>query len=67
VQAGARDVRAVKGLTRCGMGYCQGRICGPAVQAAVATATGLPLSQVGDLHSRPVLTPVPLGVIAEPA
>ncbi|HEY1915621.1 MAG TPA: FAD-dependent oxidoreductase [Streptosporangiaceae bacterium] len=67
VQAGARDVRAVKGLTRCGMGYCQGRICGPAVQAAVAAATGLPVSQVGDLHSRPVLTPVPLGVIAEPA
>jgi D-hydroxyproline dehydrogenase subunit alpha len=67
VQAGARDVRAVKGLARCGMGYCQGRICGPAVQAAVATATGLPLSQVGDLHSRPVLTPVPLGVMAEPA
>lgn len=65
VAAGAADVRAVKGLTRCGMGYCQGRICGPAVQYAVAAATGRPLADVGDLHSRPVLTPVPLAVIAE--
>jgi D-hydroxyproline dehydrogenase subunit alpha len=62
--AGARDVRAVKGLTRCGMGYCQARICGPTLQYAVAQATGQPLADVGDLHTRPVLTPVSLDVIA---
>jgi thioredoxin reductase len=64
VAAGARDVRAVKGVTRCGMGYCQGRVCGPALQQAVADATGRGLSAVGDLSSRPLLTPVPLGTIA---
>jgi NADPH-dependent 2,4-dienoyl-CoA reductase/sulfur reductase-like enzyme len=64
VAAGARDVRAVKGATRCGMGYCQGRMCGPAVQQAVAAATGRGLAAVGDLSSRPVLTPVSLGRIA---
>jgi hypothetical protein len=64
VAAGATDVRAVKGLTRCGMGYCQGRICGPIVQYAVAAAAGCPLGEVGDLHSRPVITPVELGAIA---
>jgi thioredoxin reductase len=64
VAAGAADVRSVKGLTRCGMGYCQGRICGPIVQYAVAAAAGRPLGEVGDLHSRPVLTPVPLDAIA---
>jgi thioredoxin reductase len=64
VAAGAADVRAVKGLTRCGMGYCQGRICGPIVQYAVAAAAGRPLGEVGDLHSRPVITPVALGAIA---
>ncbi len=64
VAAGARDVRAVKGVTRCGMGYCQGRICGPAVQQAVAAATGRGLAAVGDLSSRPLLTPVPLGQVA---
>jgi D-hydroxyproline dehydrogenase subunit alpha len=64
VAAGAADVRSVKGLTRCGMGYCQGRICGPIVQYAVAAAAGRPLGEVGDLHSRPLVTPVPLGVVA---
>jgi hypothetical protein len=64
VATGARDVRAVKGLTRCGMGYCQGRICGPILQYAVAAATGQPLADVGDLHSRPLLAPVSLAAIA---
>lgn len=64
VAAGAADVRSVKGLTRCGMGYCQGRMCGPIVQYAVAAAAGRPLGEVGDLHSRPVITPVALGAIA---
>jgi thioredoxin reductase len=64
VAAGAADVRSVKGLTRCGMGYCQGRICGPILQYAVAAAAGRQLGEVGDLHSRPVLTPVALGVVA---
>jgi D-hydroxyproline dehydrogenase subunit alpha len=66
VAAGARDVRAVKGVTRCGMGYCQGRVCGPGLQQAVAAATGRSLSEVGDLHSRPLLAPTTLGTIAAP-
>jgi hypothetical protein len=57
VAAGAADVRSVKGLIRCGMGYCQGRICGPIAQNAVAAAAGRPLGDVGDLHSRPAVTP----------
>ncbi|MGH3158185.1 MAG: (2Fe-2S)-binding protein [Streptosporangiaceae bacterium] len=64
VAAGASDVRSVKGLTRCGMGYCQGRICGAAVHYAVADASGRPLAEVGDLHTRPVLSPTSLDVIA---
>jgi thioredoxin reductase len=34
--AGARDVPAVRRATRCGTGYCQGLVCGPALQDAVA-------------------------------
>ena len=64
VAGGARDVRAVKGVTRCGMGYCQGRVCGPVLQQAVATAAGRSLTAVGDLQSRPVVTPVALAAIA---
>jgi hypothetical protein len=47
------------------MGYCQGRICGPIVQYAVAAAAGRPLADVGDLHSRPLATPTSLGAIAD--
>jgi D-hydroxyproline dehydrogenase subunit alpha len=65
VAAGARDVRAVKGVTRCGMGYCQGRICGPVLQCAVAAAARRPLAEVGDLQGRPIITPVPLEAIAD--
>lgn len=64
VEAGAGSLRSVKGLTRCGMGYCQGRVCGPVLQHAVATATGRPLAEAGDLHGRPLLAPVTLEEIA---
>ncbi|MEU8952943.1 NAD(P)/FAD-dependent oxidoreductase [Streptomyces sp. NPDC048518] len=36
---GARDARTVKLLTRAGMGWCQGRMCGSAVACLVASAT----------------------------
>ena len=46
----------VKRLTRCGMGRCQGRICGPFLEGCLGLE---PLSR------RPPLKPVPLGVLAE--
>ena len=64
-ESGAMKVQAVRGLTRCGMGYCQGRTCGPAVVSLVAALTGARLSQVGDLDSRPVMMPVALGEVAK--
>lgn len=64
VAAGAADLRAVKGLTRCGMGYCQGRICGPYAQLAVARLSGRPLAAVGDLHTRHIGIPVTLGELS---
>ncbi|MFJ8058265.1 FAD-dependent oxidoreductase [Streptomyces sp. NPDC096142] len=53
---GAGDVRTVKLLTRAGMGWCQGRMCGP----AVAGLTGCALTP----SRRPFARPVPLGVLA---
>ncbi|MEU3985203.1 FAD-dependent oxidoreductase [Streptomyces sp. NPDC026672] len=53
---GAGDLRTVKLLTRAGMGWCQGRMCGP----AVAAVTGCPLVPA----RRPLARPVPLGVLA---
>ncbi|MGE7385622.1 NAD(P)/FAD-dependent oxidoreductase [Streptomyces sp. NPDC004126] len=60
-ELGARDARTVKLLTRAGMGWCQGRMCGPAV---AALAGGAPAPD-----RRPLSCPVPLRHLAalEPA
>ncbi|WP_225858968.1 NAD(P)/FAD-dependent oxidoreductase [Streptomyces albicerus] len=55
-ELGAGDVRTVKLLTRAGMGWCQGRMCGPAV-AGLAGCAATP-------SRRPFARPVPLGVLA---
>ncbi|MGR4882433.1 NAD(P)/FAD-dependent oxidoreductase [Streptomyces sp. LARHCF249] len=56
-ELGARDARTVKLLTRAGMGWCQGRMCGPAV-AALAGEDPAP-------DRRPLSCPVPLRRLAE--
>ena len=43
VSHGATRAREVRSLTRCGMGYCQGRTCGPALQLAISALTGDPV------------------------
>jgi NADPH-dependent 2,4-dienoyl-CoA reductase/sulfur reductase-like enzyme len=58
---GARDLRSVKLTTRCGMGYCQGRMCAPAVAGVITARTGSVPSDAGGLDRRPVIVPVPLG------
>lgn len=44
---GARDPNALKSLTRCGMGPCQGRQCGPIVSSLLADWRQEPEAQVG--------------------
>lgn len=56
-ELGATDLRTVKLLTRAGMGWCQGRICGP----GVAGVSGCPAAPA----RTPFARPVPLGVLAE--
>ncbi|MFI9720787.1 FAD-dependent oxidoreductase [Streptomyces sp. NPDC052396] len=58
-ELGARDARSVKLLTRAGMGWCQGRMCGPAV-ACLAAGGGPAASE----ERRPFAAPVPLGALA---
>lgn len=58
---GARDARSVKLLTRAGMGWCQGRVCAPAVDALCGFDSAASL--IGGSY-RPVAVPVPLGAIA---
>lgn len=56
-ELGARDLRTVKLLTRAGMGWCQGRVCGPAVEGLAGCAPAP--------SRRPFARPVPLGVLAD--
>jgi hypothetical protein len=60
----ATDLRAVKLTTRTGMGFCQGRICGPAVADLVRAQTGRPPTDPLSLSTRPLTVPVPLGELA---
>ncbi len=55
-ERGATDARQVKQLTRAGMGWCQGRVCGYAVELLAGAGSGSPVERL-------VSTPVPLGVL----
>jgi len=62
---GATDLRTVKLLTRAGMGWCQGRVCGPAVARLVAECGGAAGALLdGASAPWPLARPVPLGVLA---
>ena len=54
----------LKAFTRCGMGPCQGRLCGPTVTELIATERGVPVADVGYYRLRPPVKPVTLGELA---
>jgi NADPH-dependent 2,4-dienoyl-CoA reductase/sulfur reductase-like enzyme len=62
---GPREVNRVKAITRCGMGRCQGRFCGPALQEIVAGACGAPIAEAGRLRMQAPVKPIPLHAAAE--
>jgi NAD(P)H-nitrite reductase large subunit len=69
VAEGASDANAVKGLTRVGMGNCQGRVCGELVARIIAAERGgandpAALRAAGCFTVRPPLEPLPLSVLA---
>ena len=54
----------VKAFTRCGMGPCQGCLCGSTVSALIADETGTSMEQVGYFRVRPPFKPITLGELA---
>jgi D-hydroxyproline dehydrogenase subunit alpha len=67
-ELGATDARTVKLLTRTGMGWCQGRVCGFGVASATAHACRRPVTEA-DLRAfaeRPFAAPTTLGRLARP-
>jgi len=59
-----RDLNELKRMTRCGMGNCQGRLCGPALQEIVARAKDVAPAEITPLAPRPPIRPVPITALA---
>lgn len=57
ISLGPAELNRVKSVTRCGMGRCQGRFCGPALGEIVASVTGQP---PGRLRAQAPIRPIPL-------
>lgn len=60
VALGCRGPNQVKSFTRCGMGPCQGRMCGPTITGIIAAELRASPQDVGTLRVRPPLKPLRL-------
>lgn len=60
VLEGNTDVNEVKLFSRCGMGPCQGRMCGPALAEITAATLSASPEKVGSLHIQQPFRPVSL-------
>lgn len=63
-QLGCQGPNQTKAFGRCGMGPCQGRLCGLTVTELLAEARGVSPAQVGYYRIRPPIKPVTLGELA---
>jgi NADPH-dependent 2,4-dienoyl-CoA reductase/sulfur reductase-like enzyme len=62
---GAQGPNQVKAFTRCGMGPCQGRMCGPVVAAVIADVLGKPIAEIGTYRPRAPYKPITVGALAD--
>jgi NADPH-dependent 2,4-dienoyl-CoA reductase/sulfur reductase-like enzyme len=62
---GATGPNQLKAFTRCGMGPCQGRVCGPVVAAVLADALDKPIAEIGTWRPRAPFKPVTVGALAD--
>ncbi len=61
---GCHSLDAIKGQSRCGMGFCQGRMCGASLAQLMANVHGVPLEHVAPYTARPPLFPITVGEMA---
>jgi NADPH-dependent 2,4-dienoyl-CoA reductase/sulfur reductase-like enzyme len=64
VALGCSGPNQAKSFLRCGMGPCQGRMCGLTVTELIATARGVPPEEVGYFRLRPPVKPITLAELA---
>lgn len=59
------DPRQARLVTRCGMGACQGRVCGAALRELRLNEPGLPAPTLSPVATRPPLFPLRLAALAD--
>jgi hypothetical protein len=64
VALGCPGPNQAKSYLRCGMGPCQGRLCGPTVTAIIAAEISKAPDEIGYYRIRPPLKPLTLGELA---
>lgn len=64
VALGCPGPNQMKAFLRCGMGPCQGRLCGLTVTELIAGARGLPPQDIGYYRIRPPVKPVTVAELA---
>jgi len=64
IKLGCSGPNQLKAFTRCGMGACQGRMCGPTVEAMLSDATGRSRADVARFRGRAPVRPVSLDTLA---
>jgi len=64
VRLGVPGPNQAKAFTRCGMGPCQGRLCGLTVTELIARERGAAPSAIGHYRIRPPLKPLTIGELA---
>ena len=64
VAIGADGPNQLKSFLRCGMGPCQGRLCGTTVTEVIAQARGVPPGEAGYFRLRPPVKPITLAELA---
>jgi hypothetical protein len=61
---GATGPNQAKAYLRCGMGPCQGRLCGPTVAAVIAETRNAPVAEVGHFRPRAPYKPITVQELA---
>jgi NADPH-dependent 2,4-dienoyl-CoA reductase/sulfur reductase-like enzyme len=64
VPLGAIGPNQMKAFLRCGMGPCQGRLCGLTVAELIADVRGVSMEETGYYRLRPPVKPITLGELA---
>jgi NADPH-dependent 2,4-dienoyl-CoA reductase/sulfur reductase-like enzyme len=64
LEAGCPGPNQLKSFLRCGMGPCQGRLCGLSLSEIISTIRGVPVAEVGHLRLRPPVKPLRLDELA---